>query len=92
MPQNVLTNLPYEKRQQVAFSKNNIFDFKFSSARQELVYAPKHFPEVECDPAVKQKFVKSEVTGELYCPNEFSFIKDKFKPADDVIVKNVSEE
>ncbi len=92
LPQNVLTNLPYEKRQQAAFSKNNIFDFKFSTVRQELVYAPKHFPEVECDPGVKTKFIKSEVTGELFCPNEFSCIKDKFKPADDAIVKHVSEE
>jgi len=56
------------------------------------VYAPKFFPQVECDPAVKYKFVRSEITGELFCPNEFGFIKDKFKPADDSIVKNVSDE
>ncbi len=34
----------------------------------------------------------SEITGEMFCANEFSMIKDKFKPADDVIVKSVADE
>lgn len=87
-----MLNTPPEKRSGLAFNKNNLFDIFFSKARNSDVYAPKHLPTTQCNPAIQDKFVRSEITKEYQCPNEFSFIEDKFETADDKIVKSVADE
>ncbi len=87
-----MLNTPHEKRSGLAFNKDNLFDLYFSKTRNADVYAPKYLPATLCNPVLQDKFVRSEITKEYYCPNEFSFIEDKFETADDKIVKSVADE